>query len=110
MKKMKTMTGRLRGYSYNEEKENDGVKKESETKDQKPPFILVMALKETNAVCYDMKIIIIAVFSVSIFCGKNQMHFLYPEMCNKQVLLSKALMFSSIYIVIYNLGRPKNRI
>ena len=68
---MKTMTSRLSVYSYNEEKENDGVKKESETKDQNPPFILVMALKETNAVCYDMKIIMIAVFSVSIFCEKH---------------------------------------
>ena len=43
------MTSHLNGYSYNEEKENDGVKKESGTKDQNPPFILVMVTKETNA-------------------------------------------------------------
>ena len=64
------MTSHLNGYSYNEEKENDGVKKESGTKDQNPPFILVMVTKETNALCYDMKIIRVAVIFVSIFLVK----------------------------------------
>ena len=54
------MTNHLNGYSYNEEKENDGAKKESETKDQNLPFITVMVTKETNAVYYDMKIMRVA--------------------------------------------------
>ena len=91
---MMMMTNHLSGYSYNEEKENDGVEKESGTKDQNPPFILVMVTKETNALCYDMKIIRVAVIFVSIFLVKYiKCIYCTFKRAMRQVLLSKLFLF-----------------